>query len=196
MGLRTLIVDNYDSFTFNLYQLVGQVNGEAPVVVRNNQFSWEELAALDFDNVVISPGPGTAARARDFGVCGEVIRRARVPVLGVCLGYQGIGLAYGGEVRRAAEPMHGRSSRVRHDGAGLFAGVPQDFAAVRYHSLVLAPELPDCLRATAWADDGVLMALQHRELPRFGVQFHPESICTEYGDALLRNFRDLTVARG
>ncbi|HXJ42608.1 MAG TPA: aminodeoxychorismate synthase component I [Bryobacteraceae bacterium] len=191
-GVRTLIIDNYDSFTFNLFQLIGQVNGEEPVVVRNDQCSWAELAGLGFDNVVISPGPGNPGNARDFGICKEAILRAKVPVLGVCLGHQGLGLAYGGEVRRAPEPMHGRISRVRHDGSRLFTGIPQDFQVVRYHSLIVSSDLTEYLRGTAWTADGILMAMVHRDLPRFGIQFHPESICTEYGDLLLKNFRDLT----
>jgi para-aminobenzoate synthetase len=191
-GIRTLIIDNYDSFTFNLYQLIGQVNGEEPVVVRNDQFDWPELSALPFDNIVISPGPGAPDKDKDFGICLQVILHAKVPVLGVCLGHQGIGLAYGAALRYAPEPMHGRTSAVRHDGSLLYAGIPQGFQVVRYHSLMLAPSLPACLRAAAWTPDGILMGLTHKDLPRFGIQFHPESICTEYGDLLLRNFRDAT----
>jgi len=191
-GIRTLIIDNYDSFTFNLYQLIGLVNGEEPVVVVNNQYEWREIAGLAFDNIVISPGPGTPGRKEDFGMCGEALLKSEVPVLGVCLGHQGLGLCFGGEVRHAPEPVHGRLSRIRHDGSGLFAGVPQDFQVVRYHSLMVASGLPDCLRKTAWTADGILMGLAHRDLPRFGIQFHPESICSEYGDLILKNFRDLT----
>ena len=191
-GIRTLIIDNYDSFTFNLYQLIGQVNGEEPVVIRNNQFEWAEIAGLAFDNIVISPGPGTPERPEDFGVCKDAILKAETPVLGVCLGHQGLGCCFGGEVRHAPEPLHGRTSRIRHDGSRLFVGVPQDFLAVRYHSLMVSGNLPACLRRTAWTGDGILMGLAHRELPRFGIQFHPESIGSEYGDLILKNFRDLT----
>ena len=187
-GIRTLIIDNYDSFTFNLYQLIGLVNGEEPVVVVNNQYEWREIAGLAFDNIVISPGPGTPGRKEDFGMCGEALLKSEVPVLGVCLGHQGLGLCFGGEVRHAPEPVHGRLSRIRHDGSGLFAGVPQDFQVVRYHSLMVASGLPDCLRKTAWTADGILMGLAHRDLPRFGIQFHPESILSEHGHALLKNF--------
>lgn len=200
-GIRTLIIDNYDSFTFNLYQLIGQVNGEEPVVVRNNQCPWDEIAAMAFDNIVVSPGPGAPDRAEDFGVCRDAILRAAVPVLGVCLGHQGIGLCYGGLIRHAPEPVHGRTSAVHHDGSRLFAGVPQDFQVVRYHSLIVDPDLPDCLQRTAWtaggtdSDQAIVMALAHRHLPRFGIQFHPESICSEYGDLILRNFRDITPRR-
>ncbi|HVW85103.1 MAG TPA: gamma-glutamyl-gamma-aminobutyrate hydrolase family protein, partial [Bryobacteraceae bacterium] len=191
-GIRTLIIDNYDSFTFNLYQLIGRVNGEEPVVVRNDQFTWAELARLAFDNIVISPGPGTPARREDFGICAEAILHAQTPLLGVCLGHQGLGLAYGARLQHASEPVHGRLSAITHDRSRLFAGIPQGFHVVRYHSLTLSPDLPSCLRPTAWTADGILMALAHRELPRFGIQFHPESICSEYGDLLLKNFRDLT----
>jgi para-aminobenzoate synthetase len=191
-GIRTLIVDNYDSFTFNLYQLIGQVNGEEPVVVRNDQCAWADIAAMAFDNVVISPGPGTPEREEDFGICRDAILKAEVPVLGVCLGHQGLGLCFGGEICHAPEPVHGRTSVIRHDGSRLFAGVPQDFQVVRYHSLMVGPNLPDCLRRTAWTADGIVMGLAHRELPRFGIQFHPESICSEYGDLILKNFRDIT----
>jgi para-aminobenzoate synthetase len=191
-GIRTLIIDNYDSFTFNLYQLIGQVNGEEPVVVRNNQFEWAEIAGLAFDNIVISPGPGTPERPEDFGICKDAILKAETPVLGVCLGHQGLGFCFGGDVRHAPQPMHGRMSGIRHDGSRLFAGVPQDFQVVRYHSLMVAGNLPECLRRTAWTSDGILMGLAHHALSRFGIQFHPESICSEYGDLILKNFRDLT----
>jgi para-aminobenzoate synthetase len=191
-GIRTLIIDNYDSFTFNLYQLIGQVNGEEPVVVRNDQLTWEEISRLSFDNVVISPGPGTPEREADFGVCRRAIRESEAPVLGVCLGHQGLAVCFGGRVRHAPEAVHGRIGRVRHDGSRLFAGVPQDFEAVRYHSLMVDPDLPDCLLRTAWLGDGIVMGIAHRELPKFGIQFHPESIGSEYGDLILKNFRDLT----
>ncbi|MBS1880698.1 MAG: aminodeoxychorismate synthase component I [Actinobacteria bacterium] len=193
--MKTLLIDNYDSFTYNLFQLLGEVNGEAPVVVRNDELGWEELAAsVEFDNVVISPGPGRPDRVEDFGVCAEAIRAAAVPLLGVCLGHQGICAAYGGRVVHAPEPMHGRLSTVSHRGEGLFAGLPRRLRVVRYHSLC-AVELPPELEATAWTGDGVLMGVAHRRRPQWGLQFHPESICTEHGRALLENFRDLTAAR-
>lgn len=161
-------------------------------MVKNDQFSWAEIAGCAFDNIVISPGPGQPGRRRDFGICREAILQAAVPVLGVCLGHQGLALAYGGEIGYAPEPMHGRVSRIRHDGSGLFAGVPQDFRAVRYHSLMVMPAIPECLQRTAWTADGTVMGLSHRTLPRYGIQFHPESICSEYGELLLKNFRDGT----
>ncbi|HET8815116.1 MAG TPA: gamma-glutamyl-gamma-aminobutyrate hydrolase family protein, partial [Solirubrobacterales bacterium] len=193
-SMLTLLIDNYDSFTYNLFQLLAEVNGREPLVVRNDEASWAELAELGFDNVVISPGPGRPEEARDFGVCAEALRRCEKPLLGVCLGLQGIGAAEGGEVRRAPEPMHGRIVEVEHDGSPLFAGIPSPFAAVRYHSLALARPLPPSLREIA-SCDGVPMAVEHRSRPQWGVQFHPESVATEDGERLLNNFRDLTPQR-
>jgi para-aminobenzoate synthetase len=194
--VATLLIDNYDSFTYNLFQLLAEVNGEEPVVVRNDAASWEELERFGCDSVVISPGPGRPERVEDFGVCAEAIRRCDVPLLGVCIGHQGIGALHGAAVVHAPEPMHGRLSAVLHDDAPLFAGIPREFAAVRYHSLCVEQPLPDELRGTAWTSDGVLMALEHRARPLWGVQFHPESVCTEHGRRLLENFRDLSRAVG
>jgi len=191
--LKSLLIDNYDSFTYNLFQLLAEVNGEEPIVVRNDEAAWPELARLAFDNVVISPGPGRPDRAEDFGVCAEVIRRCDRPLLGVCLGHQGLASVFGGSVSRAAEPMHGRLSTVIHDSSPLFSGIPREFEAVRYHSLCVTEPLPEELEAIAWSDDGVVMALEHRERPRWGVQFHPESVCAEHGRRLVENFRDLSV---
>jgi len=190
--MLTLLIDNYDSFTYNLFQLLAEENDSEPIVVRNDEASWEELAALGFDNVVISPGPGRPDRRRDFGVCAEAIRHCDAPLLGVCLGHQGIGWVNGGRVVRAPEPMHGRVRAVEHDGSPLFAGIPERFEATRYHSLCLQRPLPSELEEIAWADDGTVMALAHRHRPQWGVQFHPESIATEHGRRLLANFRDLT----
>ena len=189
--MRTLLIDNYDSFTYNLFQLLAEVNGVEPIVVRNDAASWPELERLDFDNVVISPGPGRPDRARDFGVCAAAIRSCERPLLGVCLGLQGVGWVEGGRVERAPEPMHGRVVPVEHDGSPLFAGIPSPFQATRYHSLALAAPLPSALRQTA-SSAGVPMAFEHRTRPQWGVQFHPESIATEHGKRLLANFRDLT----
>jgi para-aminobenzoate synthetase len=191
--VRTLLIDNYDSFTFNLFQLIAEVNGEEPVVVRNDGVPWEELRTWPVDNIVVSPGPGRPERPADFGVCAQAIREATVPLLGVCLGHQGLGHLAGGVVEHAPEVMHGRLSTVFHDGSELFAGIPQGFEVVRYHSLVVGSPLPSGLAATAWTADGVLMGMSDVARPRFGVQFHPESICTEYGSELLANFRDLTA---
>ena len=194
--MRTLLIDNYDSFTFNLFQLIAEVNGEEPVVVRNDGATWEELAGWEVDNIVISPGPGRPERPADFGVCAAAIRYAEVPVLGVCLGHQGLGHLSGGDVVHAPEVMHGRLSAVYHDGSALFEGIPQGFEVVRYHSLCLSEPLPQSLERTAWTEDGVVMGVAHRERPAWGVQFHPESICTSYGVKLLENFRELTRAAG
>jgi para-aminobenzoate synthetase len=193
-GLRTLLIDNYDSYTFNLFHLLGEVNNSEPVVVRNDELPWEELAALGADNVVISPGPGRPEHARDVGVSLDALCRAEVPVLGVCLGHQALAHVAGGAVEHAPEVMHGRLSPIHHDARALFAGVPQGFLAVRYHSLVVGT-VPPGLRVNAWTPDGVVMGLEHRSRPLFGVQFHPESVSTRHGRRLLENFRDLTRAR-
>ncbi|MGH8073720.1 MAG: anthranilate synthase component II [Lysobacter sp.] len=187
-----LMIDNYDSFTWNLVQYL-QVLGAEVRVVRNDELSVPQIEALAPERIVISPGPCTPNEA---GVSVELIRQlgARTPILGVCLGHQSLGQCYGGEVVRAKTIMHGKTSRIRHEGSGVFAGLPDDFDATRYHSLVVAREtLPDCLEITAWTDhdDGSfdeIMGLRHREHPVEGVQFHPESILTEHGHALLKNF--------
>ncbi|MEC3915997.1 aminodeoxychorismate synthase [Nocardia sp. CDC160] len=192
--MRTLLIDNYDSFTYNLYQLISEVNGVEPVVVRNDEVgSIAELDLEGFDNIVISPGPGRPDVARDFGISAELIARAELPLLGVCLGHQGIVLAAGGSVVAAPRARHGYPDRITHDGRELFAAVPQDFSAVRYHSLRAARPLPEELEVTATAPDGVIMGVRHRTRPQWGVQFHPESISSEYGEVLLRNFAELTA---
>jgi para-aminobenzoate synthetase len=193
--MRTLLIDNYDSFTFNLFHLLGEVNGDEPIVVRNDELTWAELSALAVDNIVISPGPGRPEHQRDVGVSLEVLQRAELPVLGVCLGHQALAHVTGGAIAHAPEIMHGRLSEIHHDGRGLFAGIPQGFAAVRYHSLAVGA-VPEALRVTAWTPDDVVMGLEHESRPLWGVQFHPESISTEHGRTLLQNFRDLTRALG
>ncbi|MGC0401090.1 para-aminobenzoate synthetase [Streptomyces sp. SAI-126] len=196
--MKTLLIDNYDSYTYNLFQLVAEVNGEEPVVVLNDEVGGlPDLRAYlaQFDNVVVSPGPGHPADGRDFGLSGAVLAESPIPVLGVCLGHQGIALGEGGRVEPAPEPRHGYLSAVRHDGRDLFRGLPQDFTAVRYHSLAVSEPLPPTLEATAWAEDGVLMGLRHRSRPLWGVQFHPESVLTDYGHRMLVNFRNLTAER-
>ena len=190
--MRTLLLDNYDSFTFNLFQLLAETNGEDPVVVRNDGAAWSDLAGEHFDNIVISPGPGRPDRPADFGICREAIDAATAPVLGVCLGHQGLAHFAGASVVHAPEVMHGRLSAVYHDGSPLFEGIPPGFQAVRYHSLCVSQPLPERLAPIAWTEDGVLMGVAHRDRRQWGVQFHPESICTEYGQKLLANFRDLT----
>ena len=182
-----LLIDNYDSFTWNLYQYLCELGAEVSVV-RNDRIALEEIAALAPSGIVVSPGPCTP---REAGISNDVIRHfgARLPVLGVCLGHQCIGHAYGATVDRAGEIRHGKTSPIHHDGKGLFAGLPSPFEAIRYHSLVIYPEtLPDCLEITAWTDNGLIMGVRHKTLPVEGVQFHPESIMTAVGHDLLRNY--------
>jgi anthranilate synthase component II len=193
VGARVLVVDNYDSFVYNLVQYLGELGAE-PVVHRHDQVTLAELRDLAPDAVLVSPGPG---RPENAGVSNDVISEfaARgVPVLGVCLGHQCIGQLYGGEVVRAPRVMHGKTSEIHHDGAGVFTGLPNPITATRYHSLIVDREtVPGSLLVTAESEDGLVMGLRHRELPVEGVQFHPESILTESGHALLGNF--LAVAQ-
>jgi len=187
-----LLIDNYDSFTYNLYHYLGQLGAEV-VVKRNDELTADEALALKPEAVVLSPGPCTPNEA---GICCALIQKANgtVPILGVCLGHQSIGQVYGGQVVRAPMPMHGKLSRIHHTGKSVFRGLNNDFQATRYHSLTLAPEsLPDCLEATAWSEDGIIQGVMHKTHPVHGVQFHPESIASENGHALLRNF--LTLAK-
>ena len=187
MGATVLVIDNYDSFVFNLVQYLGELGAE-PVVHRHDELTVDEIVELDPDAVLISPGPG---RPDDAGVSNAVIERLAgvKPILGVCLGHQCIGQVFGGTVVRAPHVMHGKTSWINHDGAGVFAGLPEPFEATRYHSLVVAADsVPPVLEVTARTDDGVVMALRHRELAVEGVQFHPESILTHAGHQLLANF--------
>jgi anthranilate synthase/aminodeoxychorismate synthase-like glutamine amidotransferase len=189
---RVLLIDNYDSFTYNLYQYLCEL-GASVNVVRNDAITVEEVHAQAPDFIVISPGPGVP---RDAGISVDLVRAlgATTPILGVCLGHQAITEAYGGVVTRAPELMHGKASQVHHDGKTVFAGLPSPFSAIRYHSLCAAPEaVPETLEVTARSDSGVIMALRHREYPVYGVQFHPESILTEHGKDLLRNFLSVGV---
>jgi anthranilate synthase/aminodeoxychorismate synthase-like glutamine amidotransferase len=187
--MTILLLDNYDSFTYNLAQYVGEL-GHAPVVKRNDQITVGEIEGLAPERIVISPGPG---RPEDAGVSVEVIRRfgERVPILGVCLGHQAIGHAFGGNVVRAPVLMHGKVSTVHHDGRGVFAGVSQPFVAGRYHSLVVSEPLPAELETSARTDEGIVMGVRHRAWPVHGVQFHPESVLTGEGRHILRNFLEL-----
>jgi anthranilate synthase/aminodeoxychorismate synthase-like glutamine amidotransferase len=191
-----LLIDNYDSFTYNLAQYLGEL-GAPPTVRRNDEITIGEIEALAPTHIVISPGPG---RPEDAGVSVDAIRRFGVatPTLGVCLGHQGIGIAFGGEVIRAPQVMHGKTSPVQHDGRGVFRGVAQPFVAGRYHSLIVGEPLPDELEVAARTDDGTIMGVRHRQYPIHGVQFHPESVLTGEGKQLLRNFLELTrlEARG
>jgi len=182
---RILVIDNYDSFVFNLVQYLGQLGVEVDVR-RNDAVTVDE--ARTYDGILISPGPGTP---QDAGVCLEIVRECSgdVPILGVCLGHQVIAEAYGGVVDRAPELLHGKTSQVDHAGAGVLAGLPEPFTATRYHSLTVMPEsVPDALEVTGTTDSGVIMALRHRDLPVEGVQFHPESVLTEGGHRLLANW--------
>jgi anthranilate synthase component 2 len=182
-----LVIDNYDSFTYNLVQYLGELGAELRVV-RNDAMSADEVVAMHPERLVISPGPGTPD---DAGVSLEVIRRlgATTPILGVCLGHQSIGQAYGATVARAQSQMHGKTSQIRHDNAGVFAGLPNPFTATRYHSLaVLKDTVTPDLEVTAWSEDGEIMGMRHRRHPVEGVQFHPESILTVEGKKLLANF--------
>ena len=187
-----LMIDNYDSFTYNLVQYLGELGADVRVV-RNDAIGLDEVAALAPEKIVISPGPCTPTEA---GISVPLIQRfaGEIPILGVCLGHQSIGQAFGGTIVRARRVMHGKLSPVTHDGDGVFAGLPSPFQATRYHSLAIdAANLPAALAVTATTDDGEIMGVRHRELPVFGVQFHPEAILTEHGKRLLANFLDGTA---
>jgi para-aminobenzoate synthetase len=189
--MRTLLVDNHDSYSYNVFHLLAAASGEEPVVVNNDAVSWRVLSRSDFDAIVLSPGPGRPERWHDFGVCRDILRYSEIPVLGICLGHQGIANLLRGGVSRAPTAMHGRLSRINHDGSGLFEGLPQDFSVVRYHSLAITSPIGPQGHETAWADDGVVMGIEHHERPMWGVQFHPESIATEHGRAIAENFYSL-----
>ena len=185
--MKVLMIDNYDSFTYNLVQYLGEL-GQDVRVYRNDQITVDEIAGLTPEHIVISPGPCTPNEA---GVTVATIRRfgGQIPILGVCLGHQGIGQAYGGKIVHAKRLMHGKTSMIHHNGQWAFAGLPSPFEATRYHSLVIERDsLPACLEITAWTEDGEIMGVRHKELTVEGVQFHPESILTEHGHALLKNF--------
>lgn len=182
-----VIIDNYDSFVYNLAQYFGQL-GEDVEVIRNNKVSLKELESMKPERVVISPGPGVPENA---GISLDIIKNLadKVPILGVCLGHQSIGMAYGAEVIRAEEPVHGKTSIISHSQEGLFTNIPQNISVTRYHSLVVKKNsLPATLKVTAETDDGIVMALKHIDYPTYGVQFHPESIASEYGMEMLQNF--------
>ena len=192
--MRTLLVDNHDSYTYNVFHLLAGVSGEEPIVVDNDAVSWRALERWDFDAIVLSPGPGTPGRWHDFCVCDDILRFSEIPVLGICLGHQGLGKMLDGQVSSAPEAMHGRLSKIFHEGDGLFAGIPQGFPVVRYHSLAITGMGPDG-NVCAWADDGVVMGIEHRKRPMWGVQFHPESIATDHGARLVENFFNLARER-
>jgi len=186
-----LVIDNYDSFTFNLVQYLGEL-GETPAVFRNDKITMDKIAAMGPDSILISPGPCTPHEA---GISMDVIREfsGHIPILGVCLGHQSIAAVFGGQVIRAPRLMHGKTSLIEHNGESLFAGLPSPFTATRYHSLIVPEPLPDCLVKTAWTAEGELMGLRHRQHPTFGLQFHPESILTEHGHQMLKNFLEVKI---
>lgn len=189
-----LLIDNYDSFTWNLFHYLGELGAEVKVV-RNDEITAEAALAMKPDGIVLSPGPCTPNEA---GICMDVVRKAdgMVPILGVCLGHQAIGQVYGGAIVRAPEPRHGKMSTIHHTGKSVFRGLNNDFQATRYHSLTIdPPSLPDVLEVTATSEDGVIQGVMHKTHPVHGVQFHPESIASENGHALLENFLKLTRAR-
>jgi anthranilate synthase component 2 len=184
-----LMIDNYDSFTYNIVQYFGEL-GEDVRTVRNDEITLNDIDTLKPDRICISPGPKSPA---DAGVSVDVLKQfaGKVPILGVCLGHQAIGAAFGGKVIRAKQVMHGKTSRIAHTGEGVFKGLPSPFTVIRYHSLAIErASLPDCLEVTAWTDDGEIMGVRHKEFDIEGVQFHPESILSEHGHALLKNFLD------
>ncbi|MFV2199117.1 aminodeoxychorismate synthase component I [Nocardiopsis sp. LOL_012] len=193
--MRVLLVDNHDSYTFNVHQLLAHALGEPPRVLTNDDPRWDGLGPDEVDAVVVSPGPGRPQNPRDLGRLPELLSRTRLPVLGVCLGHQAIAHLAGADVTTAPQPRHGHLTRIRHTGRDLFAGLPQHFTAVRYHSLAVTEPLTAPLAATAWAEDGVLMGLRHRHLPRWGVQFHPESVSSDHGSDLIANFLNLARPR-
>jgi anthranilate synthase component II len=188
---KTLIIDNFDSFTYNLFQYMGEVCGEEPTVVLNTA-SLESIDLSKYDCIIVSPGPGTPGCAKDVGISANVIRETQVPLLGVCLGHQCMAHIYGMDIVLAPEPMHGRVSIIRHNDRGIFKGLSRELSVVRYHSLVVK-EIKSPFVLTAWGQGGMIHGIQHKERPLHGIQFHPESICTEAGKDLLRNFRDLAM---
>lgn len=189
-----LVIDNYDSFTFNLVQYLGEL-ATIPLVYRNDQISYPEAASLDLEGVVISPGPGTPQIPRYFGISLDILKKLSpsIPTLGVCLGHQGIGVAYGAAIMQADELFHGKATPIYHHGKGIFHGIPDGFMGARYHSLLLDPAtIPQALEVTARTENGEIMGIKHREYPIYGVQFHPESILTEHGKKILKNFLNFT----
>ena len=190
--MRSLIIDNYDSYTYNLYQLIGKVSGFEPIVIKNDEMTYDEILNLDFDNVIISPGPGSPDKEKDFGVCKDIIEKLNKPILGICLGHQGIYYCHGGKVVRAEEPMHGRQSSVNHNGKGLFKGIKNNFTVTRYHSLTCQDQELDDIEIDARTPEGIVMGISHKTKPIYGLQFHPESIASECGEELIKNFINIT----
>jgi len=192
--MKGLLVDNYDSFTYNLYQYLGEINSGTIEVQRNDQITLDELNKMKYDYFVLSPGPGHPAKERDFGICTDIIQNLgkSKPILGICLGHQGIGYQYGAKIKRTPYPLHGKTSSITHDGKGIFKGISNPIEVGRYHSLELDPNsIPDCLEVSATTEDGTIMAIRHSNYPIIGMQFHPESILTKDGKNMLKNFLDL-----
>jgi len=182
-----ILIDNFDSFTFNIAQMVGEVNGRE-VIVLDNTVPWSEIRKIPHDRIILSPGPGSPQTSKDVGSTMDVLAGSAVPVLGVCLGHQSIAHFHGASVARAPEPLHGRIRSITTSGTGLFQGLPRSFNVTRYHSLAVTGDLPECLECSAMSEDGVIMGLRHRQTPHYGVQFHPESICSQYGREIFANF--------
>jgi anthranilate synthase component 2 len=192
--MTALIIDNYDSFTYNLYQQVGRLSGKAPVVYRNDAIAIKEIIQLRPAHIILSPGPGNPSRNRDFGICADIIQELSptTPTLGVCLGHQGIIAQLGGKIISAPSIVHGKVHQIHHQSIGLFTGIESPMDVMRYHSLIGDPNsLPSSLEVQAQTSDGVIMAVSHKEWPLFGLQFHPESIGTPLGDHLIRNFLEI-----
>ncbi len=191
--MTILIIDNYDSFTYNLFQYIGDVTGEEAAVHRNDKISFEQIVEMNPDHIVVSPGPGSPDNTRDFGICARVLKElgSTIPILGVCLGHQGMIHHMGGKVVRAPEIVHGKMSAIKTDSKGLFEGLPETIEIMRYHSLIGERDtLPECLEVTAELADGsgMIMGVKHKQWPMFGLQFHPESVGTPDGHAMMRNF--------
>ncbi|OPY32547.1 MAG: Anthranilate synthase component 2 [Methanomassiliicoccales archaeon PtaU1.Bin124] len=189
--MKVLLIDNYDSFVYNLKQMLGELGAEC-IVRRNDEVTIDDIRSIAPDAIVLSPGPGHPTNKRDFGICGAVLQEIspNVPTLGVCLGHQGIATTFGGKVEKAPVPVHGKVTEIKHFCSGLFNGLPNPLPVGRYHSLVVS-QLPDNLRATAYSPDGLIMALQHELFPIYGVQFHPESVLTPSGKQVLANFIEM-----
>ena len=186
--MKSLIIDNYDSYTYNLFQLIGKVSGIEPLVIKNDELTYQEILDLNFDNVILSPGPGSPEKEKDFGVCKDIIEKLNKPILGICLGHQGIYYYNGGKILRAEEPMHGRQSEIIHNGKNLFKGIKNNFKVTRYHSLTCQDKELQNINIDAKTSDGVVMAISHKTKPIYGLQFHPESIASECGEKLIENF--------
>lgn len=189
--MKSLIIDNYDSYTYNLFQLIGKVSGTEPIVIKNDEMTYDEILNLEFDNVIISPGPGSPEKEKDFGVCKEIIENLDKPILGICLGHQGIYYYNGGKILKAEIPMHGRQSEVNHNEKNLFKGIKNNFKVTRYHSLTCENKELENINIDAVTSDGVVMGISHKNKPIYGVQFHPESIASECGEKLIENFIDI-----